>query len=98
MRHSKIDLTMNVYTDPKLLDVRGALDVLPARPLDKLKRVKNGEKDTSQGVEKFAPRFAPTPDNSCPTRTEVDKVECCGLKAQIGVSLDDGKRKDPLTT
>jgi len=23
MRHSKLDLTMNVYTDPKLLDVRG---------------------------------------------------------------------------
>jgi integrase len=34
MRHSKLDLTMSVYTDPKLLDVRGALDVLPALPLD----------------------------------------------------------------
>jgi integrase len=33
MRHSKIDLTMNVYTDPKLLDVRGALNTLPALPL-----------------------------------------------------------------
>ncbi len=33
MRHSKIDLTMNVYTDPALLDVRGALDTLPALPL-----------------------------------------------------------------
>ncbi len=30
MRHSKIDLTMNVYTDPKLLDVYGALDSLPS--------------------------------------------------------------------
>ena len=29
MRHSTIDLTMNVYTDPKLLDVCGALDSLP---------------------------------------------------------------------
>ena len=29
MRHSKMDLKMNVYTDPKLLDVHGALDVLP---------------------------------------------------------------------
>ncbi len=29
MRHSKIDLTMNVYTDPKLLDVHGALNALP---------------------------------------------------------------------
>jgi integrase len=33
MRHSKIDLTMNVYTDPRLLDVRGALDALPTLPL-----------------------------------------------------------------
>ena len=29
MRHSDIRLTMGVYTDPKLLDVRGALDALP---------------------------------------------------------------------
>jgi hypothetical protein len=34
MRHSDIDLTMNVYTDPRLLDVQGALDVLPALPLN----------------------------------------------------------------
>lgn len=34
MRHSKIDLTMNLYTDPRLLDVRGALDALPLLPLD----------------------------------------------------------------
>ncbi len=34
MRHSKIDLTMNVYTDPKLLDVYGALDTLPTLNLD----------------------------------------------------------------
>jgi hypothetical protein len=33
MRHSDFDLTMNVYTDPQLIDVRGTLDVLPALPL-----------------------------------------------------------------
>ena len=33
MRHSSIDLTMNVYTDPQLLDVAGALDALPKLPL-----------------------------------------------------------------
>jgi integrase len=33
MRHSKIELTMNTYTDPALLDVQAALDVLPALPL-----------------------------------------------------------------
>ncbi len=30
MRHSKIDLTMNVYTDPRLLDVQGAVESLPS--------------------------------------------------------------------
>jgi hypothetical protein len=34
MRDSKIDLTMQHYTDPKLLDVRGALDAFPDLPLD----------------------------------------------------------------
>jgi integrase len=34
MRHSDPSLTANVYTDPKLLDVRGALDALPSLPLD----------------------------------------------------------------
>src|ERR1039457_7704408 len=34
MRHSDIRLTMGVYTDPKLLDVRGALDALPVLSLD----------------------------------------------------------------
>ena len=33
MRHSKIDLTMTLYTDPRLLDVAGALDTLPSLPL-----------------------------------------------------------------
>jgi integrase len=33
MRHSDIKLTMGTYTDPKLLDVRRALDVLPGLPL-----------------------------------------------------------------
>lgn len=34
MRHSKIDLTMNVYTDPRLLDVSDAVARLPDLPLD----------------------------------------------------------------
>jgi hypothetical protein len=29
MRHSSLNLTMNVYTDPSLLDVTGALATLP---------------------------------------------------------------------
>jgi len=33
MRHSTLNLTMNCYTDPRLLDVAGALDALPDLPL-----------------------------------------------------------------
>ena len=33
MRHSDIKLTMGVYTDPRLLDVRGAVERLPELPL-----------------------------------------------------------------
>jgi integrase len=33
MRHSDPSLTANVYTDPKLLDVQGALGALPSLPL-----------------------------------------------------------------
>lgn len=29
MRHSSIHLTMNIYTDPTLLDVAGAINALP---------------------------------------------------------------------
>ena len=30
MRHSSLDLTMNIYTDPTLLDVAGAINALPS--------------------------------------------------------------------
>jgi hypothetical protein len=33
MRHSDPSLTANVYTDPRLLDIAGALDALPTLPL-----------------------------------------------------------------
>ena len=29
LRHSSLDLTMNVYTDPELLDVAKAMEALP---------------------------------------------------------------------
>jgi hypothetical protein len=30
MRHSRMELTMNYYTDPTLLDIAGAVNSLPA--------------------------------------------------------------------
>ncbi len=57
MRHSRIDLTMNIYTDPTLLDVAGAIGSLPnvrpsnPRPSDSLK---------ATGTETRSPTVAPT--------------------------------------
>jgi hypothetical protein len=34
MRHSSIEWTMGVYTDPQLLDVARAVEVLPDRPIE----------------------------------------------------------------
>ena len=75
MRHSSIDLTMNVYTDPKLLDVNGALDALPALPID---QGDGSEREAATGTDgatrKFAPGFAPKTDKPGESRSIVDKA------------------------
>ena len=55
MRHSDIKLTMNVYTDPALLDTAGAVEALPSFPLDRPETPTN-----RNGNFQFAPKFAPT--------------------------------------
>ncbi len=47
MRHSDIHLTMMTYTDPKLLDVQGALDALPSLPLNK---VPNSQREVAKAT------------------------------------------------
>jgi len=68
MRHSRIELTMGVYTDPMLLDIRGALDALPALPLTgssgsgrEAARATDSDDHLARMV---APTVAPTLDNS----------------------------------
>jgi integrase len=57
MRHSSLDLTMQVYTDPKLLDVRGAMDSLPSLPLGEGR----GQAASATGTNNLTPRpLAPT--------------------------------------
>jgi integrase len=74
MRHSSIDLTMNVYTDPRVLDVAGALAALPALPLDattapQQKQLATGTHDTRginrSGSDRVALNVALTSDKSC---------------------------------
>jgi integrase len=106
MRHSDIRLTMGVYTDPKLLDVRGAIDALPALSLDGEGRQ---ERETAQATgtddeagRAFAPGFAPTWCKLVQTGTTADKTADFGTasarKGTVAVTSSGGKRKEPPTT
>jgi integrase len=75
MRHSDIKLTMGVYTDPKLLDVRGALDALPALSLDGSEREAAQATGTDGEPARFAPGFAPTRCKPVQTVAIPDKTE-----------------------
>ena len=108
MRHSTIDLTMNVYTDPKLLDVHGALDSLPALPLDTVRQsMREGAILKATGTDdlpqsSLAPVLAPTSDFSCTTVSFPDKTAGNRKHAEATRSLDvtsiPVKQKNPLTT
>jgi len=79
MRHSSIDLTMNTYTDPKLLDVAGAVETLPSLPLGNgpqqgenvLSRTGTNDSSASQ----FAPKFAPTLAQRGQTWSFLDQID-----------------------
>src|SRR5262249_38091557 len=105
MRHSDPKLTANVYTDPKLQDVRGALDVLPALPLEDRREAgqatgTGGPADTS--LLALARALAPTPDNSgTPGSTAGKRGEGPGTMAGQGgaiAGVGPGKSKAPVTT
>ncbi len=71
LRHSTLDLNMNVYTDPRLLDVAGAMDALPSLPLD---GERNDQRQRATGTcddHPHAPAHAPmlAPDGGKRRRT-----------------------------
>ncbi len=105
MRHSTIDLTMNVYTDPKLLDVAGAMEALPSLPLvgteasEAVALSATGTDDSA--VRQFAPEFAPATGKTCTLQSIMDKIATAGEKSSAADAIDVTacivKRKDPLT-
>ena len=78
MRHSRVDLTMNVYTDPKLLDVAGAVEALPALPLGiGLERESTSVSATGtddSAPSQFAPKFAPASAQRGPLQSILDGI------------------------
>jgi hypothetical protein len=64
MRHSVLELTMNTYTDPKLLDVAGALDVFPELPLDDRPHTERQQATETDG-RRLVPGLVPNAGNCC---------------------------------
>jgi len=60
MRHSDPKLTANVYTDPKLLDVAGALDALPSLPLDGGREAQRQRATGTTDASPLVPPLVPT--------------------------------------
>ncbi len=100
MRHGDIELTMNVYTDPKLIDVAGALDALPSLPLDggqaKHETLKATGTDGAS-ARTLAPVLAPTPDKRGTKLSNAGNGSREADSGVLAVSADDDKRKDSLT-
>jgi integrase len=103
MRHSTIDLTMNTYTDPKLLDVAGALDALPALPLDGTPADRQEQRATGtfDVVSAVVPNVVLTSGQTGTTRSFADKMagerqELGGL-ATIAENPCFDAKKPPLT-
>jgi len=106
MRHSDIRLTMQVYTDPKLLDVHGALDALPALPLggerQSMRQAAGAEADKDLRHSPLAPLLAPPAYNSgqsgtIPAKTAGQEEE--GVEpGSVAATSSAAKAKDPLTS
>ena len=87
MRHSTIDLTMNTYTDPKLLDVAGAMERLPALPLGAGRKRAAESPLSATGTDNLtpsplAPTFAPTTGKPCILQSILDKIATGAEKAR----------------
>ena len=72
MRDSDIGLTMNTYTDPRLLDVAGALNALPELPLDDSDKAER-QKATGTDDRTLVPMLVQNAGKRCTTRTIPDK-------------------------
>ena len=96
MRHSKLDLTMNVYTDPRLLDVAGAMDVLPSLPIDDPGRER--AKATGTDPRKHVPVLVPDSGNVRGDLANAGKTAGSHDSAGGSVSGDSGGACQSLTS
>ena len=96
MRHTDPALTMNVYTDPALLDVAGAMNVLPTLPLGDTPQ-SDSAKATGTDPRTLVPMLVPNPGNHSIFRSNADQTGEGGAVQQGVVSGDADKTCAPLS-
>jgi hypothetical protein len=106
MRHADPSLTANVYTDPKLLDVAGALDALPTLPLGTGQNPAP-EQARATGTETYGRSSVALPvalthdkrgaNERIPDKTEAEPPNPFG-SARLVASARSVKASDDLTT
>ena len=97
MRHSSIDLTMSTYTDPRLLDVAGAMNVLPALPLGDGPHTERA-KATGTDVRMLVPMLVPTAGNQSMDGTLADKTGRNTDALRIATSVGSGSGNERLSS
>jgi hypothetical protein len=106
LRHSDIDRTMNVYTDPRLLGMQEALFVLPALRLDSGQSVSD-KSVRAAGTHTYGRRAVALPvaltgDNPTKFLTIADKMGTVGMASDssdaLTVSAESVNEKSTLTS
>lgn len=100
IRHSKLELTMGLYTDPRPLDVAGAVEKLPTLPL-RDGTGKTRAKATGTDATLLVPTLVPTPDNPGMRLADAGKTARAGLGGRNvgkwfgcrGLSIGDRARR-----
>jgi integrase len=104
MRHSEISLTMQTYTDPRLLDLRGALDALPTLPVAGAAEAATGTEGMhpGRGEEQLALPLAGNPGKRGRSGSIADKLTVSGTpvaqREDVAVRSSGVNRKGPLTS
>ena len=101
-----IDLTMNTYTDPKLLDVAGAMEALPALPLgtgeQTAAKVLSATGTGDSTASPLVPVLVPTAGKPCILGAIVDKAADYAKQSRatdaVDVSACPVKQNNPLTS
>ena len=84
MRHSKLDLTMSVYTDPRLLDTGAAVEALPDLPLHDDDR-ETAKATGTDGGASLTSRLTSVHGNRCISETIADHS---GVDGQLEMSQE----------